>query len=67
LCPDLKGGFELHLRHIEKVISPHQVLQTYFDFLSEIVVQTPWAWQGLHWFSSLPQAHLETAAILKSE
>ena len=67
LCPDLKGGFELHLRHIEKVISPHQVLQTYFDFLSEIVAQTPWAWQGLHWFSSLPQAHLENAAILKSE
>jgi hypothetical protein len=37
----------------------HEVLQTYFDFLEEVVLQTPWAWQGFHWYSGLPQSTIK--------
>ena len=67
LCSNLLGGYELHLKPISNANSVHEVLQTYFDFLDEILVHTPWAWQGLHWFSGLPQATRLRAAILKSE
>jgi hypothetical protein len=67
LCSNLLGGYELHLKPISNANSVHEVLQTYFDFLDEILHQTPWAWQGLHWFSGLPQATRLREAILKSE
>ena len=54
LCPDFKGNYHLHLKKLHTPQSPHEVLQTYFDFLSEVVRQTAWAWQGWHWYSGLP-------------
>lgn len=54
LCPDLQGAYRLHLRKLHSPPSVHAVLQNYFDFLAEIVRQTPWAWQGWHWYSGLP-------------
>jgi lauroyl/myristoyl acyltransferase len=56
LCPDLRGGYELRLQALPSGLSSHQVLQAYFDFLSECVAQMPWAWQGWHWFSGLSPA-----------
>ena len=56
LCPDLRGGYELRLQALPSGLSSHQVLQAYFDFLSECVAQIPWAWQGWHWYSGLPPA-----------
>jgi lauroyl/myristoyl acyltransferase len=53
LCPDLRGGYELRLQALPSGLSSHQVLQAYFDFLSECVAQMPWAWQGWHWYSGL--------------
>jgi lauroyl/myristoyl acyltransferase len=53
LCPDLRGRYQLHLQKLPADLSPHQVLQAYFDHLDEVVRQTPWAWQGWHWFSGL--------------
>jgi hypothetical protein len=67
LCSNLLGGYELRLKPITNTNSVHAVLQTYFDFLDEILLQTPWAWQGLHWFSGLPQATRLREDILKSE
>lgn len=54
LCPDLHGAYRLHLKPLHDPQSPHAVLQTYFDFLDEVVRETPWAWQGWHWYSGLP-------------
>lgn len=54
LCPDLQGAYRLHLKKLHSPSSVHAVLQTYFDFLDEVVRQTPWAWQGWHWYSGLP-------------
>ena len=45
--------YQLHLQKLPADLSPHQVLQAYFDHLDEVVRQTPWAWQGWHWFSGL--------------
>jgi lauroyl/myristoyl acyltransferase len=56
LCPDLRGGYELRLQALPSGLSSHQVLQAYFDFLSECVAQMPWAWQGWHWYSGLSPA-----------
>jgi lauroyl/myristoyl acyltransferase len=56
LCPDLRGSYELRLQALPSGLSSHQVLQAYFDFLSECVAQIPWAWQGWHWYSGLPPA-----------
>jgi lauroyl/myristoyl acyltransferase len=56
LCPNLLGGYELRLQPLPSGLSTHQVLQAYFDFLSECAVQMPWAWQGWHWYSGLPAA-----------
>jgi hypothetical protein len=56
LCPDLRGGYELRLQALPSGLSSHQVLQAYFDFLSECVAQMPWAWQGWHWYSCLSPA-----------
>jgi len=56
LCPDLRGSYELRLQALPSGLSSHQVLQAYFDFLSECVAQMPWAWQGWHWFSGLSPA-----------
>ena len=56
LCPDLRGSYELRLQALPSGLSSHQVLQAYFDFLSECVAQMPWAWQGLHWYSGLSPA-----------
>lgn len=56
LCPDLRGSYELRLQALPSGLSSHQVLQAYFDFLSECVVQMPWAWQGWHWYSGLSPA-----------
>ena len=67
LCSNLLGDYVLRLKQIPNANSVHEVLQSYFDFLDEILLQTPWAWQGLHWFSGLPQATRLRAAILKSE
>jgi hypothetical protein len=67
LCPNLLGGYVLRLKQISNPNSVHEVLQTYFDFLDEILLQTPWAWQGLHWFSNLPQGTRLRKDILKSE
>jgi len=53
LCPDLRGSYELRLQALPSGLSSHQVLQAYFDFLSECVAQMPWAWQGWHWYSGL--------------
>ena len=53
VCPDLRGSYELRLQALPSGLSSHQVLQAYFDFLSECVAQMPWAWQGLHWYSGL--------------
>ena len=53
LCPVLRGGYELRLQALPSGLSSHQVLQAYFDFLSECVAQMPWAWQGWHWYSGL--------------
>lgn len=54
LCPDLLGGFSLHLKKVPDSQNAHEVSQTYFDFLAQVVQQTPWAWQGWHWYSGLP-------------
>ena len=54
LCPDLQGYYRLHLKKLLAQKTPHEVLQAYFDFLAEVVQQTPWAWQGWHWYSGLP-------------
>ena len=56
LCPDLRGSYELRLQALPSGLSSHQVLQAYFDFLSECVAQMPWAWQGWHWYSGLSPA-----------
>ena len=56
LCPDLRGRYELRLQALPNGLSSHQVLQAYFDFLSECVAQMPWAWQGWHWYSGLSPA-----------
>ena len=56
LCPDLRGRYELRLQALPSGLSSHQVLQAYFDFLSECVAQIPWAWQGWHWYSGLTPA-----------
>ena len=56
LCPDLRGGYELRLQALPSGLSSHQVLQAYFDFLSECVAQMPCAWQGWHWYSGLSPA-----------
>ena len=56
LCPDLRGSYELRLQALPSGLSSHQVLQAYFDFLSECVAQMPWAWQGWHWYSGLSLA-----------
>ena len=56
LCPDLRGGYELRLQALPSGLSSHQVLQAYFDFLSECVAEMPWAWQGWHWYSGLSPA-----------
>ena len=56
LCPDLRGSYELRLQALTSGLSSHQVLQAYFDFLSECVAQMPWAWQGWHWYSGLSPA-----------
>ena len=56
LCPDLRGSYELRLQALPSGLSSHQVLQAYFDFLSECVAQMPWAWQGWHWYSCLSAA-----------
>jgi len=55
-CPDLRGGYELRLQALPSGLSSHQVLQAYFDFLSECVAQMPWAWQGWHWYNGLSPA-----------
>ena len=67
LCSNLLGGYVLRLKQIPNANSVHEVLQSYFDFLDEILLQTPWAWQGLHWFSGLPQGTRLRKDILKSE
>jgi hypothetical protein len=54
LCANLLGGYELRLKQVKNPDSVHDVLQTYFDFLDEIVLKMPWAWQGFHWYSGLP-------------
>lgn len=54
LCPDLHGAYRLHLRNLPPEPTVHSVLQSYFDFLASVVSQTPWAWQGWHWYSGLP-------------
>ena len=59
LCSNLQGGYQLRLKSIPNANSVHEVLQTYFDFLEEIVLQTPWAWQGFHWYSGLPQSTIK--------
>jgi hypothetical protein len=56
LCPDLRGSYELRLQALPSGLSSPQVLQAYFDFLSECVAQMPWAWQGWHWYSGLSPA-----------
>jgi lauroyl/myristoyl acyltransferase len=56
LCPDLRGRYELRLQALPNGLSSHQVLQAYFDFLSQCVAQMPWAWQGWHWYSGLSPA-----------
>lgn len=53
LCPDLRGDYQLHLQKLTTGQNPHQVLQAYFDHLDAVVSQTPWAWQGWHWYSGL--------------
>jgi lauroyl/myristoyl acyltransferase len=53
LCPDLLGKYRLYLQKLHAPQSPHEVLQAYFDFLAKVVQQTPWAWQGWHWYSGL--------------
>ena len=53
LCPDLRGTYRLHLEKLTTPLSAHEVLQAYFDFLAKVVRQTPWAWQGWHWYSGL--------------
>ena len=53
LCPDLLGSYRLHLQKLHMPLNAHQVLQAYFDFLATVVQQTPWAWQGWHWYSGL--------------
>lgn len=67
LYPTLLGGYELRLHQLKNCTSVPEVLQNYFDFLAEVVLQTPWAWQGFHWFSGLPQAARLRGDILKSE
>jgi hypothetical protein len=67
LYPNLLGGYELRLKPIKNANSVHEVLQAYFDFLADIVLQIPWAWQGFHWFCNLPQATRLREDILKSE
>jgi lauroyl/myristoyl acyltransferase len=67
LYPTLLGGYELKLMQLKNCTTVSEVLQSYFDFLADIVLQTPWAWQGFHWFSGLPQATRLRGDILKSE
>jgi len=66
LYPNLLGNYELRLQPIQNVNSVDEVRLAYFDFLANIVVNTPWAWQGFHWFSGLPQATRLREDILKS-
>jgi lauroyl/myristoyl acyltransferase len=67
LYPTLLGGYELKLMQLKNCTTVSEVLQSYFDFLADIVLHTPWAWQGFHWFSGLPQATRLRGDILKSE
>lgn len=67
LYPTLLGGYELKLMQLKNCTTVSDVLQSYFDFLADIVLHTPWAWQGFHWFSGLPQATRLRGDILKSE
>ncbi len=54
LYPDLKGGYVLRLKSLSQNLSAPEMLQAYFDFLARCVLQAPWAWQGWHWYSGLP-------------
>lgn len=56
LYPDLRGHYELRLKSLPSHQTVSQVLQHYFDFLSEVVKHNPWAWQGWHWYAGLPQS-----------
>jgi lauroyl/myristoyl acyltransferase len=53
LYPDLRGAYRLHLKSLPSNLSVPEVLQTYFDFLTQAVLQAPWAWQGWHWYNGL--------------
>lgn len=56
LYPDLKGAYTLRLKSLSQNLSAPDILQAYFDFLASCVIQAPWAWQGWHWFSGLPNS-----------
>lgn len=54
LHSDLRGGYSLRLQALPQGLQAQQVAQAYFDFLSGLVEQAPWGWQGFAWYVHLP-------------
>lgn len=57
------SSYRVVFRQLDGELPTRDVMQAYFDFLAEILVENPSLWDGWGWFGDLPDIKLESGNI----
>ncbi len=48
-------NYKIIFRQLDDGLAHQKVMQSYFDFLAELLVERPYFWDGWNWFNDLPK------------